>query len=195
MAKTYTFSSESEFFDALKSEDMRVQDLAFDHIYGKIYGPFQQWVYMVNKGSVDDAEDAFQSGLLNFIVSMNEGKIELRENTKITTLIFLFCKRFYINRINSAGATRVEYFLEDFDATDTSYDIYKSVEISLLKQSMNKLEDKCRMVIQLFYFDGYSLKEIAEMLEMASTNAAKQQRYECTEKLKNLFHDILSLKK
>ncbi|WP_428667035.1 RNA polymerase sigma factor [Runella sp.] len=193
MAKRITFSSQSELFEALTSNDQRQQNRGFDYIYDEIYGSFRQWVYTVNKGSEDDAKDAFQTGLLSFVLDLRAGKSQLRDTIKITTEIFRNCKGDYLNFINSADYQKKTSLPTNLEVVDTINNQQKNIEENetkeTLQQALDKLDGKCRTVLHMFYIEGLSLQEIAEKLTM-TVNAVKQKRYECTQKLKDIFAGI-----
>lgn len=55
-----------------------------------------------------------------------------------------------------------------------------------------KLGQKCKELLELFYFKKLSMKDISKKLGFASEKVAKNQKYRCIEKakenLKNLSH-------
>lgn len=92
-----TTFTQSELYAALK---MR-QAWAYDYLHRELEIPFQYWVTR-NNGSEMDAEDVFQKRLLNFLLNIETGKYQFQENTKITTVIFDYCKKVWLNELASS---------------------------------------------------------------------------------------------
>lgn len=133
-----------------------------------------------------DAEDAFQKGLMNFLLNLETGKYQYQSSTKVTTVIFDYCKKVWLNELQSARVKRNTGINESIDPAD-NFDIEADLErgeiIKIVNTALNKLKDDCRNMIEWFYIDELPLKEIAEKLGMKETST-KQKRYDCTEKLK-----------
>ena len=111
------FLSNRSLYEALKSRNER----AYDSIYAELLGPFQYWV-LRNNGSEMDAEDAFQKGLLNFLLNLETGKYQFQEATKITTVIFEYCKKVWLTELQSARMRNRTSFTEAPDLADSADD-------------------------------------------------------------------------
>lgn len=178
------FISEIQLYNALKSR----QSHAYNYLYSKVLNPFKQWVYK-NNGSGMDAEDAFQKGLLNFLINLENGKYQIYENTKITTVVFDYCKKIWLNELASSRVktqTKMPDLYNPADDTDLQRDIERIETINSVKNALNLLKEDCRRLIEWFYIDEFSLKEIAEKLNMKETST-KQKRFDCMQKLRGIF--------
>lgn len=72
------------------------------------------------------------------------------------------------------------------DDIDLLRDIERIETINSVKNALNLLKEDCRKLIEWFYIDEFSLKEIAEKLNMKETST-KQKRFDCMQKLKGIF--------
>ena len=201
MAERITFLNDQALYDALISPDAKAQNRGFDYLYQELYqyqelhqeyyGGFQQWVYKRN-GSDKEAGDAFQSGLLNFVINLRSGKYQLQPHTKITTVVFDYCKKVYLNRINSAGYKRqgpLPDNLDDIgikvvnapDAPDTI--VEQNETVMQVNDCLKKIGQDCDELLTDHYIEGLSLAEIAEKLKITEA-AAKQRLYVCRKKLR-----------
>lgn len=136
-----------------------------------------------------DAEDAFQKGMLSFLLNVETGKYQLQENARITTVVFDYCKRVWLTELKSARFRTRATMPETINAVDTS-DVAKDLErlevIDAVQESLKLLKEECRKLIEWFYVEELSLREIAERLGMKESSV-KSKRYDCAEKWK-LFY-------
>ncbi len=175
--------SQFEIYVALKNR----QAWAYDHLYGELVHSFSYWV-LQNSGSEMDAEDAFHKGLMNFFLNIETGKYEFRENVKITTVVFDYCKKVWLNELNSSRVRTRSVMPDTYDPAndvDLQADLERGETITQVKAALSQLKADCRRLIEFFYMEELSLREIAEKLGMKESST-KQKRYDCTEKLKQL---------
>lgn len=167
------------------------EEQAYDFLYEQLLSSFTNWVRLKN-GSEMDAQDAFQKGLLNFLLNLETGKYEFRTETKVTTVIFDYCKKVWFNELKSARMktnTELFDFVNPADSTDIEADLAREETILAVREAVQKLKEDCRKMMEWFYIEELSIREIAERLGMKESST-KQKRYDCTEKLKAFYLDI-----
>lgn len=178
------FSTEIEFYTALTRRNER----AYQYLYADVFPSFRYWV-LSNSGSEMDAEDSFQKGLLNFLLNVETGKYQLQAEARITTVVFEYCKRVWQTELKSARFRTKAVLSEDYDMPDTA-DTVKDLErldiVDAVRKSLDQLKGECRKLIEWFYVDELSLRDIAERLGMKESSV-KSKRYDCAEKLKTFY--------
>ncbi len=187
MYTSNSFDNNLTLYQAL----LRRKDQAYDFLYEQLLGSFTNWVRLRN-GSDMDAQDAFQKGLLNFLLNLETGKYEFRAEVKITTVIFDYCKKVWINELQSArmkANTELFDFINPADSTDIEADLAREETILAVREAIQKLKEDCRKMMEWFYIEELSIREIAERLGMKE-GSTKQKRYDCTEKMKAFYLDI-----
>lgn len=181
---TGPFVSQFALYEALR----RGTPAAYNYLYAELHDSFQFWV-LNNNGSDMDAEDAFQKGLLNFLLNLQNGKYTFHEGTKVTTVVFEYCKKVWLTELQSArkrlGVALPEN-LEVADIGDIQADLERLVIVETVRKSLGLLKEECRQLLEWFFVDELSLREIAQRLGLKETSA-KSKRYDCTEKLKTIY--------
>ncbi len=51
---------------------------------------------------------------------------------------------------------------------------------------MEKIQDRCKQLLRLFYFENERMAEIAKKMGFSSEKSAKTQKYKCMEKAHQL---------
>ncbi|GAB2581772.1 RNA polymerase sigma factor [Spirosoma areae] len=178
------YATDQDLYDALSRRDER----AYQFLYADSYPSFRYWV-LSNSGSEMDAEDAFQKGMLNFLLNVETGKYQFQAGTRVTTVLFEYCKCVWLTELRSARLrTRATMpdTIETLDTADVVKDLERMEVVNVVRQSLQQLKDECRKVIEWFYVDDLSLREIAERLGMKESSV-KSKRYDCAEKLKAFY--------
>ncbi len=178
------YSTEQDFYNALSRRDER----AYQLLYAELFPSFRYWV-LTNSGLEMDAQDAFQKGLMSFLLNLETGSYQLQASTRITTVVFEYCKRVWLTELKSARLRTRATMSDTIDVVDTA-DVVKDLErmdiVDAVRQSLGQLKDECRRLIEWFYVDELSLREIAERLGMKESSV-KSKRYDCAEKLKTFY--------
>lgn len=111
--------------------------------------------------SVQDAEDVVQDTFIQYLLHKKEFESEQH--------IRAWLIRVAINKAknkNNAFFRRNALPLEDYTKTLT----FESEESFELFETVMKLPEKYRIVIHLFYYEDYSVNEIADILRVTSSN-------------------------
>ncbi|WP_234736902.1 RNA polymerase sigma factor [Tellurirhabdus bombi] len=180
----FNYTDNHTLYYALRQHD----ESAFDYVYDQLLGPFTHWVYTHN-GSEMDAEDAFQKGLESFLINLENGRYQFQATTKVTSVIFDYSKKVWINEVKSARRTKNSNLTESIqpvDDADLQANLERAELVQTVRAALNQLKGDCKNLIEWFYIDELSLREIAEKLGLKE-NSTKAKRYDCTEKLKEFY--------
>lgn len=175
------YPTDQLLYDALYRRDER----AYQYLYAELLPAFRHWV-LTNSGSADDADDAFQKGLLSFMLNLETGAYTLQAGTRITTVLFEYSKRVWFTELKSARMRTKAAMPDDFDTADVARDLTRLDVVEAVRQALGQLKDDCRKLIEWFYVEELSLRDIADRLGMKETSV-KSKRYDCAEKLKAFY--------
>ncbi len=157
------------------------------------YFPVVKKFVLKNNGTRQEAEDIFQEGLLIFCNKINKPDFVLTSG--INTYLYGVCKLLWLDELKKTKKTIKNDFIELKDELlwdQISHDIEDDKPLKYAQEAVMKLGEKCKEILELFYFKKLSMKEIAGKLGFASEKGAKNQKYRCIEKAKeNLKHSSL----
>lgn len=178
------YPTDQDLYQALSQRDER----AYAYLYAESYPSFRYWM-LHNSASEMDAEDAFQKGMLSFLLNVETGKYQFQPGTRVTTVVFDYCKRVWLTELKSARL-RMRGAMPDVLNTADTADIIEDLErldiVNLVRTSLGQLKGDCRQLIEWFYVDELSLRDIAERMGIKESSA-RSKRYSCAEKLKALY--------
>lgn len=158
---------------------------------------YKAYFYFINQGvqkyrlSRDDAASAYSDTIITVIENVVTSRFEGRSSLKS------FCYQIFMNkcvdqvRKNTTNkntvhhATDIEGYqgmLPDNTRNVLQVLIDKNRKTALL-QKLNEIGAKCKELL-LLYEDGYSDREIAEIMEYNTADVVKTSRLRCIEKLK-----------
>ncbi len=136
-----------------------------------------------------DAVDIYQDAIIVLRDNAVSGRIDTL-NSNISTYLFAIGKyKIYHNfRVRSR-----EELKEDVDLLHENVDFDVNLDESvltnkqkLLQKCFEELGDRCKSILKLFYYQGYNLDEIQEILEYSNKKVLKSQKSRCLRQLKDL---------
>lgn len=159
---------------------------AFKAMYLQYY---RMCLYFIkqNNGSEIEAQDIFQEIMLiiyeQFVIE--DKSIEC----SIKTYIYSINRNLWLNKLKEMNKKVSIHEFEDFlevNVDDRSIDLKQEDEkrFSILENSLKQLGEKCKQILQLFYYEKKSMELIAEQLNYTNALNAKNQKYKCLKQLK-----------
>ena len=157
------------------------------------YLPVVKKFIQKNNGTKQEAEDVFQEGLVIFCKKLPDANFELR--CSINTYLYSVCKLLWLDELKKKNKQIKNDFLpleDKYLSEEINTDIENDKSIKTAQEAVLMLGEKCRELLQLFYFKKMSMAQIAIQLGFKTEKVAKNQKYRCIEKakenLKQLTH-------
>lgn len=157
---------------------------ALEVVYQKNYRMMVRLVTS-NNGTEEEAKDVYQEAVIVFWQKANSGNLVL--TSKMSTYIYSICMNLWRKELER----KKRYANEEKDAKEYQTQ-EKEERIRIIRETVGKLDDTCRKVLTYYYFDGMSMKDIAEKIGFANTDTAKTKKYKCKKKLDELIRSIYS---
>lgn len=156
---------------------------ALVQLYKDNYTSVRNYV-LKNNGTHDDAEDVMQDAAIAVWEKIRNDSLELR--ARLSTIVFAIAKNQWLKRLNrlgkqvgmdGSGSEKMSENTDDMDIRDKK----------LVVEMMKTLGDKCRELLTYFYFDGYPMQTIAELMQYNNADTVKAKKHQCFKQLQDQF--------
>ena len=134
------------------------------------------------------AEDLLQEALIVLWQNVMSGCFEV--TSKISTYVTAVVKNKYLSEQRQKGSTRpLSTSINPEDPDPSPLDLVVDEEnIRLIDEAMHKLNERCRKILIMFYFEKRALADIALSLNFANKQVAKSKKYQCKKALKDILN-------
>jgi len=159
-------------------------------LYHKYRSHFISWALVEYNISSDDSKDLFQEVMIVLVMKIQNKKI-IEISTTLKTFIFGIGKQLIRNnfKLKYNRESRQQQFYQLSELSDDNTEIDKGYGLVVLE--LSNMKTPCRSIIQAYYLENLSLKEIALSLGYKSDKSVKVQKYRC---LKTLKDEIFKIK-
>lgn len=141
----------------------------------EIYNRYNKAMYNVACRIVKDqhfAQDVMQEGFLKAFTKINDYKQEVLFGAWLKRIIVNYSIDFYKknNRIAYNDFDKTFYKVENLEEETIDDLDFKNLKVAQILDAMNSLKDNYRMVLTLFFIEGYDQEEISEILNISYPN-------------------------
>ncbi|WP_396601862.1 RNA polymerase sigma factor [Algibacter sp. R77976] len=184
MGKSIRLLNQSELISAIKSNKPDV----LKHFYTSNFKKVEHLI-LKNSGSVDHAKDIYQEAFITVWSQIKDDKFVPINDTALQGYLYTIAKNKWMDVLRSKSfknSKSLNYetltFIEDDndEDTDTNHD-----KLKLAMAGFKNLGQPCKQLLNVFYFEKKSLKEIAAEFNIEETTA-RNKKYRCMEKLRAL---------
>jgi len=138
-------------------------------------------------GSREDADDLLQEAII--VLWQNACKNDFQLTSKPSTYLLAIVK----NKFNAMRrkTSRIsegeipEQYDDDSILPDEKYEL--DMRNAQIKKALERIGSVCRDLLLLFYFEGFSMQEIAVKMSFSNQNTAKSKKYQCMKKLEQVY--------
>jgi RNA polymerase sigma factor, sigma-70 family len=187
--------TDKSLIETLRSKNDQEVNEAFKYLFRNYFPSIRNYI-TTNHGTIDDAEDIFQDGLIVLYKKVRDENFELTSALK--TYVYSICKYIWFNRVRKKKEVELEegtdFPLPDQDQLTM---LIKTEAGELIADLFGELGEECKNLLTLFYYERRKMKDIAQQLSLASEQVAKNRKSRCLKKLRALvmqsthYQDIL----
>lgn len=159
-----------------------------EQIYAQNYKSVEMYI-LQNSGKEADAKDIYQEAIVAAWVNVKEGKFELQGGKTIGGYIFQIAKFKWLDKLKSKAhrsTVRLVHENQPEETTDSAYNDEAESRMQYLAELYRSLDEKCKAILNRFYYQKMSLDEIGLELDH-DPGTIKTLKYRCMKKLRS-FH-------
>ena len=165
---------------------------ALEEIYTKHRSEFINWMTSVHKTTASDAKDLYQQSIIVLYENIVNGKL-LEMNANIKTYLYAVGKNKFSELKRHSNKTTSEI---DYDIVQDNSSLYGDTEktnelIRYSEKALQRLGNPCKELLEFYYYHKKSMHEITELLGYKNEGSARNQKYKCLIRLKEIFHEEL----
>jgi RNA polymerase sigma factor (sigma-70 family) len=174
--------SDSDLIEAIREKDLLEQ--AILQLY-QDHSEITRSFIMGKGGTKQDADDIFQETIVSFIDSVQKGKF--RQESGIRTFLISISKNIWYNEIRrrQRADNREKNF--EMDRHQEEGPVTELINDREMKQQLNKmlqeLGESCRKILELFYYENLSMKEIVSQMHYENEQVVRNKKYKCLQQL------------
>lgn len=160
-----------------------------EHIYSENFKSVEQFI-LKNSGKTEDAKDIYQEAIIATWLNIKQGKFKVQNDKSIGGYIFQIAKYKWLDKLRSKEYRTTIRLLHDNRAepeADADYGEAEERKLLYLKELYSHLNEKCKAILNRFYFEKKSLEEIGADLNYEAATV-KTLKYRCMQKLRSLHH-------
>ncbi|OCB74543.1 RNA polymerase subunit sigma [Flavobacterium piscis] len=141
----------------------------------EVYNRYSKAMYNVAYRIVKDehfAQDVMQEGFLKAFTKINDYKQEVAFGAWLKKIIINYSIDFYKknNAFQVEDLSKTLYKIEENDSFFSESIDLNSLKVKQVLDTILSLKDNYRMVLTLFYIEGYDQEEISEILNISYAN-------------------------
>lgn len=167
----------------LKSTENKVIKEALLTLHQQVFHTVRNFVLKAN-GTTEDAEDIFQDGLFIILKLTKQDKLPIDLN--IEAYLFTICKNKWLKTM-AKEQQKVPLFENNIKQTNDKNQIEQMIDKEqeqILNDILHQLGTECRKVLLYYYYEKKKMRSIAELMNYASEQVAKNKKSKCMKKLR-----------
>ena len=154
---------------------------AFKELY-KLYPRIEKLI-LSKGGTKADASDVFQDALI--ILNRNLEKSNFIITSSFYTYLYSVSR--FVWKDTQKQFSKQELHDLSIDEVSIFHSVLEEQKYQFAESAFRELGVRCQQLLQRFYLKKMSFKDIAEVMQFKSEKIAKNQKYKCLQKAKDIF--------
>jgi RNA polymerase sigma factor (sigma-70 family) len=186
MKKEITFTNETYLIQEIQAGNQK----ALQYLYKTHYAMIENLIRK-NSGSEEDAQEIYQEAML--VVYEKLQKPDFKLSCSLKTYMYSVCRNMWMYQLRKIEQKQTRFSdFEQFIPVDEILTDGENPEYeSILGEVMLLIDDKCRQLLELFYYHNLSLEIIAERLGYNNSNTAKSKKNKCMDKARDKAKELV----
>jgi len=190
MRKFSTQNNKDLPFNEMVALIKKNDDATLKHLYKTNFVKVRRYVFK-NSGDEQQAKDVYQEAFIAMWRNIKDNKFSADTVGALNGYLFQIAKYKWLDQVRSARYKNTTFINRDIEYNEPQIEEneMQNRKIKIIMDSMDKLGERCRLLMKLFYFERKSFKEIAEIMAMDEASA-RNAKYRCQEQLKKMIQII-----
>lgn len=172
--------TQNELEEAFKKSDEAI----LSQVYAVGLREVKKYV-LANSGSADDARDVFQDAMTIVWLNIQNGKYRIQNDSSLQAYLVQIARYKWLDKLK-AHNTKYKVGLSDNMANFLSDEVFEEDgRLKYLQKLYGGLGEKCRQILDLFYYENKSLDEIGSRLNYDAASI-RTMKYRCMMQLRNM---------
>ena len=139
-----------------------------------------------NRGGVEDARDVFQEAMTIVWFNIQQGKFKVLNDASLQGYLFQIAKFKWLDKLKSKENKSTRALRNEGDQIPDQLTAEDDSQFQYLQKLYAGLGEKCRRILDLFYYENKSLEEIGAALGF-DADSLRTMKYRCMMQLRK-FH-------
>ena len=157
------------------------REKAFAQLY-QLYPKIEKLI-LSKGGRKQDASDVFQESLIILYRNLQSSEFKLTAS--------LYTYLYSVSRFIWSDTQKKQSKIPQNELNDSEIELVKSIhdekKYQFAERAFSELGERCQQLLLMFYHKKMSFKSIAEVMQFKSEKIAKNQKYKCLQKAKDIF--------
>lgn len=140
-------------------------------------------------GRKEDAKDLLHDTLLSFFKYVKD--CNYAPTIDVEAFLYVSAKNKWINKaVRDKKIEYIEAYKEGgLQEVSPLINIFSKERAEAVTQILNNLGDRCKQLLQLIYYEDKTMKEICEIMNYGSADAAKTKHYKCKQRMEDVINE------
>ncbi|WP_460220543.1 RNA polymerase sigma factor [Psychroserpens sp. MEBiC05023] len=157
------------------------RDKAFKKLY-RLYPRIEKLI-LSKGGNKSDASDVFQEALI--ILNRNLETSNFKLTSSFYTYLYSVSRFVWSDQQKSLNKQQLKTL--NAQEIEVFQDVIEEQKYQLAEHAFLEIGKRCQQLLQLFYHKAMSFHEIAKVMQFKSSKIAKNQKYKCLQKAKDIY--------
>lgn len=181
--------SQDEILAAFKANDESVMKELYTTNYQKV-----RTYVLQNSGSASEAKDVYQEAFIAVWKNVKSDQFTPQNETSLSGYLYRIAKNKWLDYLKSAHHKRTVSessllaMALNHDGDEQQAEEAQKETIRKVMDAFRGLGEQCKTVLQQFYFNGRSHRQIAAALNLKEASV-RNRKYRCMEKLREMVQN------
>ena len=160
-------------------------------IYNNHRSEFIAWIVKLYHCSSEDACEVYHYAVITFYENVMSNKLTVLD-CSVKTYLFAIGRKKYLERLKSQKKfehNNHEHVLVNLPEVEKTDALIKEQKLECVERSLEKLGEPGRTILELYYYHGKSMEDIAQLLQYKNSATAKNLKYKCLNRLRRIVEE------